>query len=197
MNKGNYLSVILKNQFLVYVIKFAVIFCLLYYGTLAWIGLAAPGGKHVPFIENYLDYVSWIKHSLINATAFILSLFGIETLKEPGYLLKFPGGRGVIIAMDCVGYGVYSFWIAFVAANTGSFARKLKWIVLGVFSLWLINVIRITLFLTAINKGWPMPLGIDHHTWFNIFAYLLIFIMIWWYDRNAKLVQPNKVNVNS
>jgi hypothetical protein len=33
------------------------------------------------------------------------------------------------------------------------------------------------------DKGWPMPLGIDHHTWFNIFAYGLIFLMIWMYDR--------------
>ena len=197
MSKENPLSLIVKNPFIVYVIKFAIIFCILYFGTLAWIGLAAPGGYHSAFIEKYLDYVSWIKHSLINATAFILSLFGLPTIKEPGFLLKFPGGRGVIIAMDCVGYGVYSFWIAFVAANTGSITRKLIWMILGVFSLWLINVIRITLFLTSINKGWPMPLGIDHHTWFNIFAYLLIFIMIWWYDRQEKITEKNKMKINS
>ena len=89
-----------------------------------------------------------------------------------------------IIAMDCVGYGVYSFWIAFVAANRGKFWKKTLWILLGVIVLWFINVIRITLFLVAINKGWPMPLGIDHHTWFNIVAYLMIFILIWLYDKS-------------
>lgn len=87
--------------------------------------------------------------------------------------------------MDCVGYGVYSFWIAFVAANKGKITSKIKWIVFGLLGLWFINVIRITLFLTAINKGWPMPLGLNHHTWFNIFAYLLIFFMIWWYDKDV------------
>lgn len=102
---------------------------------------------------------------------------------EPGFLIRFNGGRGVYIAMSCVGYGVYSFWIAFVVANTGRFLKKAAWIFFGVLALWLINVIRITLFLTAINKGWPMPLGIDHHTWFNIFAYLLIFGMIGLYDK--------------
>jgi exosortase/archaeosortase family protein len=81
---------------------------------------------------------------------------------------------------------VYSFWIAFVAANKGRVLKKTLWIVFGLLGLWLINVIRITLFLTAINKGWPMPLGIDHHTWFNIFAYLLIFLMIWFYDRSFR-----------
>jgi len=119
----------------------------------------------------------------MSATGLILSIFNIPTHTEPGFLIRINGGRGVIIAMSCVGYGVYSFWIAFVAANNGKFWKKIRWIIVGVFALWLINVIRITLFLLAINKGWPMPFSIDHHTWFNIFAYLLIFIMIGLYDR--------------
>ena len=122
--------------------------------------------------------------SLIHATGFILSLFNIHTTTEPGFVIRFTGGAGVIIAMDCVGYGVYSFWIAFVAANKGKKKKKILWIVFGLLGLWLINSIRITLFLTSINKGWPMPLGLDHHAWFNIFAYLLIFLMIWWYDKD-------------
>lgn len=122
----------------------------------------------------------------MNTTGFILSLFDIPTHTEPGFLIRITGQRGVFIAMDCVGYGVFSFWIAFVAANSGNFWKKVKWIVFGVLALWFINDIRITLFLVAINKGWPMPLGLDHHTWFNIFAYLLIFTMIWRYDKSGK-----------
>ena len=175
-----------QKYFWIYLLKFGGIFCFCYFGTLAVIGIAAPGGWYSPFIAKYLDYVSWIKHSLIWATGFILSLFNISTHKEPGFMIRFTGGRGVIIAMSCVGYGVYSFWIAFVAANKGKFLKKTLWIVFGVIGLWFINVVRITLFLTAINKGWPMPLGIDHHTWFTIFAYLLIFIMIWLYDRSFR-----------
>ena len=184
LNKSSFLS---DKNLWIYLIKFGVIFCLCYYGTLAIIGLAAPGGYYIPFIEKYLDYVSWIKISLMKTTGFILSLFHIPTEIVPGYIIRFTGGRGVFIAMGCVGYGVYSFWIAFVAANKGKLLKKTVWIVFGVLGLWFINVIRITLFLTAINKGWPMPFGIDHHTWFNIFAYLLIFIMIWFYDRSMKV----------
>ena len=150
------------------------------------IGIAAPGGWYSPFVHQYLDYVSWLKMSLIHATGFILSLFHISTHIETGFTIRYPGGAGVIIAMDCVGYGVYSFWIAFVAANKGKIAKKILWIVFGLLGLWFINVVRITLLLVAINKGWPMPLGLDHHTWFNIFAYLLIFLMIWWYDRSFR-----------
>ncbi len=122
----------------------------------------------------------------MGATGFILSIFGISTYTVPDFIIRITDGKGVFIAMDCVGYGVYSFWIAFVVANAGKFWRKVSWVVFGVLALWGINVIRITLFLLAVDKGWPMPLGWDHHTWFNIFAYLLIFMMIWWYDKTGK-----------
>ncbi len=176
----------LKTPFLIYLLKFAGIFCLCYFGTLAVIGIAAPGGLYSPFVHKYLDYVSWLKMSLIHATGFILSLFHVSTNIEPSFTLRYTNGAAVIIAMDCVGYGVYSFWIAFVAANKGKITKKLLWIVFGLLGLWFINVIRITLLLVAINKGWPMPLGLNHHAWFNIFAYLLIFLMIWWYDRSFR-----------
>ena len=183
------------NPYLIYLLKFAGIFSICYFGTLAVIGLSSPGNQYSPFVERYLDYVSWIKVSLIKATGFILSLFNISTYRAPGFVIGITGGKSVIIAMGCVGYGVYSFWIAFVAANSGRFWKKMRWIIIGVLALWLINVIRITLFLFAFNKGWPMPLGIDHHTWFNIFAYILIFFMIWLYDRSGKRVGKRMISV--
>jgi len=184
MGKSN--SIFQEKNLWIYLAKFAGVFCICYFGTLAIIGLASPVGLYSPFVEKYLDYVSWIKHSLIHATGFILSLFHIPTETRPGFFIRFVGGHGVFIAMDCVGYGVYSFWAAFVVANKGSFVKKTIWIVGGIISLWFINVVRITLFLTSLNRGWDMPFGIDHHTWFNIFAYLLIFFMIWIYDRSLK-----------
>jgi hypothetical protein len=49
--------------------------------------------------------------------------------------------------------------------------------------LYTINQLRIGLFLVAINKGWKMPLGWDHHTWFNIVAYTAIALMIWAFEK--------------
>ncbi len=175
----------MPKSLLIYLFKFLGIFCLCYFGTLAVIGIAAPGGHYSPFVERYLDYVSWLKTSMINATAFILSLFNVSTHKSPGYALNITGGAGIYIAMDCVGYGVYSFWIAFVAANTGGLWKKTKWIAVGLLALWAINVIRITLFLVTLNKGRHMPLGIDHHTWFTIAAYIMIFLLIMLYDKKS------------
>jgi len=181
------------NPILLYLLKFFGIFCLCYYGTRLLIGLAAPVGHYSPFVHNYLDYVSWIKISLINGATFILSWFHVTAIKEAGFALQIVHGKGIIIAMSCVGYAVDSFWIAFVVANKGTAVRKIIWLAGGLLILWIINVIRITLYLQALNNGWPMPLGLDHHTWFNIAAYTMIFLMIWLYDRTSK----NKILRNS
>lgn len=175
-----------QNKFIWFTLKFLIVFAFLYFGTIAVIGISSPGNYYIPFVDKYLDYVSGIKNMLLYTTKGFLLLFNIKTQFEPNYLIRIIGGRGVYIAMDCVGYGVYSFWIAYVVANDNSLKKKLLWIVTGVAILFLINAIRITLFLVAINKGWPMPLGLDHHTWFNIVAYLAIFILIYKFEKNLK-----------
>ncbi|MFZ1529078.1 MAG: hypothetical protein WAT19_10025 [Ferruginibacter sp.] len=174
------------KNFTGFVIKFLLLFALFYYGTLAVIGLAAPGGYYSPFIEHYLDYVSWIKTSLMHGVSFFLSLFGIETTHETGFIVRMEHKRGVIIAYDCVGYGVYSFWAAFVLATKAALKRKVYWLTGGLLLLWLINTGRIALFLVSINRGWPMPFHLDHHTLFNITAYAAILLMMWLFDRNTR-----------
>ncbi len=177
---------LLKDRtFTSFVIRFLLIFAVLYFGTLAVIGLAAPGGLYSPFIDHYLDYVSWIKTSLVKGTAFFAGLFGYETYEVPNHIIRVVNGSGVRIAYSCVGYGVYSFWVAYVLASRGSAGKKAVWALSGVVALWTINVLRIGLLLIALNRNWPMPLGLDHHTWFNIVAYLVIFFMIYFFERSG------------
>ena len=95
-------------------------------------------------------------------------------------------GRGVNVGYSCLGYGVTSFWSAFVFAKIDSWKRKAVWMLGGALVLWIINVIRISLVLIGANSKWKFPFGWDHHTWFNIAAYLAIFVMIWLYDRSRK-----------
>ncbi len=181
----------MKNYkpFLLYLFRFLGIFAVLYGGTLLIIGLAAPGGYYSPFVANHLDYVSGLKRMIVANVSMLTGWFGYETAIEPAFIVRIVGKRGVIIAMDCVGYGVFSFWIAYVISNSGSWIKKTAWVIGGLLLLWSINISRITLFLISINKNQPMPLGIDHHTWFNIFSYTAIFLMIWMYERNQNTVR--------
>lgn len=185
----------LNKRILVYLAKFIGAFCILYFGTLAVEGLAAPEGKYYSgFIKNYFNYVSWLRSSLTYATKWLLEIFGysIDIISDTYFRVR--NAKGVHMGYDCLGYGVFSFWLAFVFANTGSWKNKLKWMLGGVLLLWFINVLRISLLLVATNKGWVFPFGWDHHTWFNIAAYGAIFSMIWMYDRGNKQINKEKMN---
>ena len=169
-----------------FIIKFLLIFLLLYLGTKLIIGLTYKEGLYVKFIDEYFNYVSWIKKSLMYGAQMVAKLLGYTAIKEENYTIRILKGRGVIISQGCVGYGVMSFWIAFVMSNQTNIRKKIIWSLMGLTIIWLINTIRIGLFLVAINKGWSMPLGIDHHSWFNIFAYIGIFILIYFFEKSIQ-----------
>ena len=188
-------SLLKDKAFLFFVAKFLLIFAFLYYGTLLIIGLSATDGYYSPFVARYLDFVSQLKWGLMKSTKWLLSVFGIETYFAPNFSIKIVEGRGVRIAMSCVGYGVYSFWIAFILASAGKWVSKMLWVLGGLLLLWTINVVRISLFLLAVDRNWPMPLGLDHHTWFNIFAYGAIFTMMYFFYKSGSAPrQPESKN---
>ena len=178
---------LLKDKnFTRFLIKFLLTFAICYYGTLAFIGLAAPGGYYSPFVEHYFNYVSWIRSSLLYGTKVLLSLFGVQTYYASEFNIRMVNGRGIMIVYECVGYGVMSFWIAFIVASDGSFKKKIVWVISGLLIFWLLNICRLGLLLVATNKGWPIPLGWDHHTWFNIVAYIAILIMMYFFQRTMR-----------
>lgn len=174
-----------KNSFFIYLIKFLLVFCVLYFGTEAFIGLTAPGGLYVPFLDHHLNFIAWLRASILIGSKTLLAILGYEAFRPDEFLLKLKNGEGVRMVYACIGYGIMSFWIAFVFANRGSWQKKAKWIAGGLLSIWLINVIRVSLLLIANSKNKRMPFGIDHHTWFNIIAYLVIFILIYFYERSS------------
>ncbi|HMG83545.1 MAG TPA: archaeosortase/exosortase family protein [Ferruginibacter sp.] len=163
----------------------------MYFGTLAFIGITSPGGYYFPFIDNYLNYVSWLRFALLYSSQLILSLFGYNTFLYGKFILRMQGGSGVQLVYSCLGFGIMSFWIAFIFANKTSWQKKTKWIIAGLALIFFINVIRISLLLVAINKKWSIGFNLDNHTLFNIAAYVLIFIMIYFFDRSER--NPNTV----
>jgi exosortase/archaeosortase family protein len=175
-----------EKKFVRFTLVFITVFLLCYYGTLFLTGLAVPGGKYIPFVEKYFNIAAWLRSSLILSSKYFLSMLGIETIRSDEYVLRAVGGRGVRIVYACLGFGVMSFWFAYVVSNIAALQKKIIWIVLGLFFLWIINVVRISLVLLAGNKGWHFPFGWDHHTWFNIVAYMAIFAMIYFFEKSLK-----------
>ena len=174
-----------NNIFIIYFIKFISIFCLLYFGTIALIGLVNPGGGYYfSFLNKYFNYISWLRSSLLFATKLLFSFIGITVYNKNIYTISIINGSSLHIVYSCLGYGVMSFWAAFVLANDGSILKKIQWLFFGLLVIWAINVFRLFLFLLALNNKWSIPFGLNHHTLFTVFAYCGIFIMIYFFDRS-------------
>ncbi len=176
-----------NNKFIRFLFIFFAVFLLCYYGLKFLTGLAVEGGYYSSFIDKHFNIGGWIRTALINSTKTFLSLFNIETIRTNEYILKMvAGGSGVRIVYGCLGFGVMSFWIAYVIAATAKTTKKITWLVCGLLLLWFINVVRISLVLVTTNETWKFPFGWDHHTWFNIIAYFAIFIMMYFFEKNIK-----------
>ena len=175
-----------KNPFVLYLVKFILTFCILYFGTQVIIGLSAAGGYYSGVVHNYLDYPSGIRSMLLYGSKIVLSVAGYKTNLHDTYFITLNGGRGVKLVYSCLGVGVLSFWTAFVVANKGGIVNKLAWIIGGYLLLCLINIGRIILLLMSINRQWTMPFNMNNHTLFNVVAYAAIFTLIYFFDRFHK-----------
>ncbi|WP_121357037.1 exosortase/archaeosortase family protein [Flavisolibacter nicotianae] len=176
-----------SRAYIFFLVKFLGLFGILFYGTEVIIGLSTPDNVYNEFVARNLNFIDPFRHFQLLLVRDVVSVFGYQTYFRDSFWLSVVGGRGVRMAYDCIGYGVLSFWVAFVFANKGTWKKKMAWMVGGCIALVAINIARISLLLVAINKGWPIPFGWDHHTWFNIISYILIFTMIYFFDRNGKM----------
>lgn len=184
-----------KKSFIQFLFRFLVLFFLFYYFFVIIIAVTAPGGFYSAWIDHYFNVISWLKQSLIFGSGQILKILGYQTYTLDNYIIRMSGGKGVRIAHDCSGHGIFSFWGAYMLSIDLRLKSRIKWLFLGLFILWFINTLRISLLILALNKNWPMPFGIDHHDWFNIVSYLFIFVMIYILDK--KMNKKNKLNTST
>jgi exosortase/archaeosortase family protein len=178
-----------------YIVKFLLLFSFFYFGTSALIGVCTKGGYYISFADEYLDYVSLLRKSILLASKFLLGLLGYKTEIEGEYVLTMINGKGVRIVYSCLAYGVMSFWAAFVIANNITMKKKIFWVITGIFSIWLINVIRIAALVLSRNNIIHIFKHVSHHTMFNIVAYGFIFFLIYLFDRNSSWSIDKKKNV--
>ncbi|MEO6539129.1 MAG: exosortase/archaeosortase family protein [Ferruginibacter sp.] len=178
------------NKFLRFSLRFLGMFALCYGLSLTIIGMAAPGGWYSPFIDHYLNFIGWLRSFLLWGTKSLLNIFGIDTYYPSPLTLKKIKGRGIIMIYSCIGYGVMSFWIAYVFANEGRVRQKFYWMLGGLLLICFINIIRLSLVLISINSSFRFPF-FDHHTWFTIIAYILIFAMMLYYNRMVEKTSQN------
>jgi exosortase/archaeosortase family protein len=171
---------------LTYLLKFLLFFAFVYGFNLAFFSITSPYGDYYnAFLDTNLNYINWLKATILFGSNQISQLIGIDSYIPNSYSLKAVGGTRLLIGEACLGLGVMSFWIAYILADGSSWKRKLLWCIGGLLSIWLINCLRVAFMLLAFEKDWKLVITTDYHTAFNVIAYGFVFLQIYIYNRSA------------
>jgi exosortase/archaeosortase family protein len=152
-----------------------------------YVGVTVPGGDvYSSFLNEHVNYVSWLQTSIVETSNIIVHLTGINSYVGEGYTLYANNVPILFMANACAGLGIISFWLAFIIAQKNTVKKKINWCVAGVFSIWVINCLRISLLFIALQNKWQVNRFIDHHELFNLCAYCIIIMMMFLYHRESK-----------
>lgn len=176
-----------KNLPYLFFIKFLSGFFILYLFFPFYWGITSAGGKiYSPFLDNHFNIIRALTGFLTGAARFFLEALQYPVFQKDYHSLRIGHARGVNVNPSCLGWGVMSFWVAFVYANAGLWKHKFKWIIIGVASICVLNITRIALIALAVHLRWHTIISLDHHQTFNVFSYTCIFILMYWYTTAQK-----------
>jgi len=173
-------------------VRFIGIYIVLYYGNLLFWGIIDPKNYYSPFADKYLNYISLLITSVFGFSSMIIHFFGVDTIVDGRYLF-IPNGTALYMDQPCLGLGVMFFWIAFIFAAKNPATFKIKWAIIGVLSIWLINCARVTLLFFALEKNWAIG-RLDAHDMFNYAAYVVIALLIWLVNINSGKLRANGIS---
>jgi exosortase/archaeosortase family protein len=162
-------------------------FFVFYFGIKGFIGITAKGGYYNAFLDEHANFVVWYRNFLFTGTKIILQTFGYTANVLSEFVIQINGSNKVVLIYSCLGYGVISFWIAFVISNEGSLLNKMLWIIGGITAFSVLNMCRIAIILIANYKNYTPALPIDHHALFNICSYILIGFFMYVYARSINI----------
>lgn len=188
----------IKHFSFTYLFKLVGLTLILNFFSIAYHGIVSPeGARYSPFLDTYFNYIQWIRRILMETANIFSNALGTESYISGSQMMKIGTDIEVEIWLPCLGIGIMSFWTAFIITNSGDWKKKLRWWIGGIFGIYLVNCVRITLFLIALDRNWAQNTALDHHDLFNIAAYILIGLMMYSYTEdkaerivNTKSIQP-------
>lgn len=164
------------------IFQFLIVYALLAGWFYCFVGITSPGGKiYSPFLDHYLNVTSWFTWLIAKISLLSLKLAGFAVYQQAPNNVTIAGSRGVTILWACLGFGVMSFWTAFVTAHKAAWQFKLKWCVAGIGIITVLNIVRIVLIAVANHYHWVEVTSLEPHETFNMGSYIILFGLIGWF----------------
>lgn len=173
-----------NNPSLRFVVLFLALFALFYYFNIFYIGITAPGNHYSEFLDQHLNYIRGFRIFLISVSAALMRLFGYEVFTSDTTLHALNAG-GINVVYSCLGFGVMSFFVAFVIAwPERSIKSKLLFIPAGLILIQVLNIARFIL-ITLFWRTSALRSVVDHHILFNSILYVVLLATIYfWISRH-------------
>ncbi|MBE7177909.1 MAG: archaeosortase/exosortase family protein [Mucilaginibacter polytrichastri] len=173
-----------NHEIVRFLLVFISTFLFLYFFTLIYAGACAPGGLYIPFLDKYLNYVQGLRNILLHSSAYVLNLLGYQTRTNMSELLVI-GHSKINLAYDCLGFGLMSFFCAFIIAWPEKCRKKIIFLIAGLIGIQILNILRFVL-LGLYWHSASVRIGIDHHVLFNTMMYLIISICLFFFMSGNK-----------
>jgi len=167
-----------KNGPVRFVISFIILFLVFYYFNILFFGITSPGNHYSPFLADHLNYIHYLRWFLLSSSAQILNWMGYSVIISE-YELLVAGHGAIKLVYSCLGLGLVSFFSAFVLSYPKPWKAKIIFLIIGIVSIELLNILRLIL----LALFWDKHIGkiIDHHTIFNFFIYIIIAISLYFW----------------
>ena len=134
--------------------------------------------------------IAWLSESILTMLGY--GLIPTVFLDENVRTLGIDGSHGVFIADSCAGLPLLALFAGFIVAYPGPISKKLWFITLGLFTVHLINVVRIVA-LCMLAYHSPEMLDFNHHYTFTLIVYAYIFLLwVIWVNKFGTVTQSTK-----
>jgi exosortase/archaeosortase family protein len=191
----NLIAPFYNSKTLKFITVFIVLFKLFETSNIFFNSVYSINSKYYnPFFAENLNYIQALRSTIIVCSATVLQWLGYTMLYNKTQLLAI-GGMPCNINYDCLGLGVISFWTAFVIAFPKPVNEKIKFFIIGILSIFILNISRMVLLVIATVKAPSDVKRVNYqHDLFNIIVYVILFAMIYFWINNNKYQAPNTAN---
>jgi exosortase/archaeosortase family protein len=164
--------------------KFLILFIVLYGSNILFISITSPGGMYIAWLAEHVNYIQAWRTFDLQSTAAMLHILGYLTTSD-GFTLAVAGHAGFKLVYSCLGYGLMSFFAAFVLAWPETRLQKIKMLLSGLATIQALNLVRF-LCISIYWKPKFKSFWLDHHTIFNIILYACVLAALCWWTSKAK-----------
>jgi exosortase/archaeosortase family protein len=166
-----------NKQWIYFVLKFGVLYMILYAANHIATGILIPGGYYNEWAAQHLNYVDALRTLILNGGLLFANVLGYSGHTE-GHYLHLANGRSVRMVYSCIGVSVLCFWWAFVISFPQRVKQKLVYMLVGTALIVVLNMMRVGGLAMIRAVGGLKDMNIDHHLIFNIVVYGVIFLLV-------------------